>query len=72
MTLTKPDLSFAVNQVCQHMVNPSSADFTALKRILCYVKGSLLYGIHIKPGPLKLIAYADWADDPFDCRSATG
>lgn len=74
LTLTRPDLSFAVNQACQHMHNPSSADFTALKRILSYIKGTLSFGLHINKGPLKLIAFsdADWAGDPSDRRSTTG
>lgn len=56
------------------MHNPSSSDFTALKRILSYIKGTLSFGLHINKGPLKLIAFSDtdWAGDPSDRRSTTG
>lgn len=59
LTLTRPDLFYAVNQAYQHITNSTFVDFTALKQIMCYIKGTLLNGIHFKPGPLKLIAYAD-------------
>lgn len=31
LTLTRPDLSFAVNQACQHAHHPTDADFATLK-----------------------------------------
>lgn len=66
LTSTRPDLAFAVNQACQHMRSPTVAHFTALKRILRYLEGTLSHGILFKQGPLVLTAYsdADWAGDP--------
>lgn len=43
LTLTRPDLPFAVNYVCQMMHMPTEADFILLKRILMYVKGILTW-----------------------------
>lgn len=60
LTLNRPDLSFAVNQACQHMYSPIVSHFVALKRILRYIKGgTVIYGFHIKKGPLHLSAYSD-------------
>lgn len=51
-----------------------TAEFVALKRILCYIKGTLTAGLHLRSGPLQLIAYSnvDWAGDPTDQCSMTG
>lgn len=47
LTLTRPDIQFAVNYVCQQMHSPSVADFTNLKRILRYVKGRFGWGFRL-------------------------
>uniref|UniRef100_A0A2N9GUP3 Uncharacterized protein n=1 Tax=Fagus sylvatica TaxID=28930 RepID=A0A2N9GUP3_FAGSY len=62
-TFTRPDITFAVNRVCQFMHKPSPAHFVAAKRILRYLKGTLDRGILFQPGPFALTAFtdADWA-----------
>jgi hypothetical protein len=74
LTFTRPDLSFAVHQVCQYMASPTSIHLTAAKRILRYLKGTLHLGLSFRPGPLTLSAFtdADWAGDPDDRRSTSG
>lgn len=74
LTLTRPNISFAVNQVCQYMHSPSEEKFIALKHILWYIKGTLTYGISIFKGALYLVAFsdADWAGCHEDRRSTTG
>ena len=73
-TFTRPDIQFAVNQVCQFMHSPSSNHLVAAKRILRYLKGSLDLVILFQPGPLQLIAFTDidWTGDPHDHRSTSG
>jgi len=73
-TLTRPDISFSVNQLCQHMHAPTSAHWSAAKRVLRYLKSSVDHGLHYTRGPLHLTAYcdSDWAGDPDDRRSTTG
>ena len=41
LTFTQPDLSFAVNQVCQFMHSPTDIHMVATKRILRYLRGTL-------------------------------
>ncbi|KAM0996393.1 hypothetical protein ACFX2C_006406 [Malus domestica] len=74
LTFTRPDIAFSVHQVCQFMQTPMNAHFTAVKRILRYLKGTMHFGITYSPGDLSLKAFsdADWAGDPNDRRSTTG
>ena len=72
-TFTCPDITFAVNRVCQFMHKPSTVHFVVAKRILCYLKGTLHKGVLFQPGPLALTAFtdADCAADPSDRRSTS-
>jgi transposase InsO family protein len=74
LTFTRPDISFAVHQVCQFMNAPSDVHLTAAKRILRYLRGTLDHGLFYTPGPISLSAFsdADWAGDPNDRRSTSG
>jgi transposase InsO family protein len=73
-TLTRPEIAYSVNQLCQHLHSPTSTHWTALKRVLRYLKGSVDHGLFYSQGPLTLQAYcdSDWAGDPDDRRSTTG
>jgi histone deacetylase 1/2 len=44
LTLTCPDLSFAVNKVCQYLHAPTTVHWTVVKRILRYIKDTLNVG----------------------------
>jgi len=64
LTLTRPDLAYAVQQVCLFMHDPREPHLALVKRILQYVKGTLSAGLHISTGPVdRQVAYsdADWA-----------
>lgn len=45
LTLTRPGITYAVNNVCQHMHKPKNLHFAAVKRILRCIKGSLGSGL---------------------------
>ncbi|XP_020690255.2 uncharacterized protein LOC110105202 [Dendrobium catenatum] len=74
LTLTRPDLSFAVNYLCKHMHQPNVVHFQILKRVLRYIQGTIHLGLPIIRAPLQLTAFADsnWASDKTDRRSITG
>ncbi|KAM1580053.1 hypothetical protein ACFX1Z_041414 [Malus domestica] len=74
LTWTRPDLSFAVNQVCQFMHAPREPHLQAAKRILRFLKATVSHGLWFKKGDIHLTAYsdADWAGCPFDRRSTSG
>ncbi|XP_022007369.1 uncharacterized mitochondrial protein AtMg00810-like [Helianthus annuus] len=75
LTFTRPDISYAVQQVCMHMHSPRVAHWNALKRIIRYIQGTSDYGLHLGPAQnLSLVAYtdADWAGCPDTRRSTSG
>jgi hypothetical protein len=47
LTLTLPNLTHAVNLVCQFMHQPGLSHLQAIKRILRYLQGTLHYGIRL-------------------------
>jgi histone deacetylase 1/2 len=75
LTLTRPDLSFAVNKVCQFLHAPSTVHWSAVKRILRYVRGTCGTGIKIRKSKSMMVSAfsdADWAGCVDDRRSTGG
>ncbi|KAL0541716.1 hypothetical protein IC582_021771 [Cucumis melo] len=75
LTVTRPDIAYAVHIVSQFMAAPRTIHFTAVLRILRYIKGTLGPGLQFSSqSSLVLSGYsdADWAGDPTDWRSTTG
>nr|GEV70618.1 ribonuclease H-like domain-containing protein [Tanacetum cinerariifolium] len=75
LTFTRPDLSYAVQQVCLYMHDPHEPHCTALKCILHYVRDTLDYGLQLHvSSTTQLSAYtdADWAGCPVTRRSTSG
>lgn len=74
-TITRPDISFAVNKVSQYMHQPTTSHWAATKRILRYLQGTLTYGLTFHSAPsLTIDAFsdADWAGSLDDRRSTSG
>jgi hypothetical protein len=67
-TLTRCDISYNVNQLCQFLHSPTSVHLTTAKRVLCYIKGTLDFGLHYTQGSLQINGYcdSDWASNPGD------
>ncbi|XP_075666058.1 uncharacterized protein LOC142635884 [Castanea sativa] len=76
LTITRPDIAHAVNSVSQFLHSPTEDHFLAVKRILCYVKGTLHFGLNFRssttPGALVAYSDADWAGCPDTRRSTSG
>ncbi|KAK1420492.1 hypothetical protein QVD17_22136 [Tagetes erecta] len=75
LTFTRPDISYAVQQICIHMHAPRTSHFNALKRILRYIQGTINFGLTLsKSGISSLIAYtdADWGGCPDTRHSTSG
>jgi histone deacetylase 1/2 len=75
LTLTRPDISFAVNKVCQYLHAPRDPHWTAVKRILRYIKLTVCHGLTLYRTPdtlLSAFSDADWAGNLDDRRSTGG
>ncbi|XP_042950302.1 uncharacterized mitochondrial protein AtMg00810-like [Carya illinoinensis] len=60
LTITRPNITHAVNSMSQFMHAPRDQHFQAVKRILRYVKGTLHFGLHINPSNnLDISVYFD-------------
>jgi hypothetical protein len=75
LTFTRPDISYAVQQVCLHMHDPREPHLVALKRLLRYLRGTVNYGLLLhRSTSSELVVYtdADWAGCPDTRRSTSG
>ncbi|OMO75963.1 Reverse transcriptase, RNA-dependent DNA polymerase [Corchorus capsularis] len=75
LSLTQPDIAFSVNKLSQFMHCPSQNHWSALKRILRYLKGTINHGLLLKRDTgFNITAFtdADWGDNLDDCTSTTG
>jgi hypothetical protein len=75
LTMTRPDLQYAVQQACLHMHNPTTAHQGLVKRILRYIRGTTALGLHLRRSSHSdLTAYSDtdWAGCPDTRRSTSG
>uniref|UniRef100_A0A1J3J2T0 Retrovirus-related Pol polyprotein from transposon TNT 1-94 n=4 Tax=Noccaea caerulescens TaxID=107243 RepID=A0A1J3J2T0_NOCCA len=75
LTLTRPDLCFAVNQASQYMQTPMESHWKTVNHILRYIRGTSDQGIWMGcNGSTDLVGYcdADYAGDRSDRRSTTG
>ena len=75
-TRTRPDISFAVNNVARYCSKPTKSHWTAVKRIFRYLRGTTHHGLLYSKGSEShdLIGYsdADWGGDDNDYKSTTG
>ena len=73
LMFTWPNIAYVVQQVCLHMHDPREPHLASLKRILCYVRGTLHLGLLLRPSTsTDLVVYTDidWAGCP-DTRKST-
>ena len=75
LSLTRPDVTFAVNKLSQYMHKRIDLHYVALKRVLHYLNSTSNHGVIIhrnSPPQLHAFCDADWAGDHDNYVSTTG
>ncbi|XP_055814466.1 uncharacterized mitochondrial protein AtMg00810-like [Solanum dulcamara] len=75
LTFTRPDITYAVEQVYLFIHDPRDEHMHALKRIVRYLQGTLEYGLHLySSSTTNLVSYtdADWGGCPDTRHSTSG
>ena len=74
MVCTRPDLSYVVTKLSQHLSCPTDGDLVTMKHVFQYIQGTLDYGLLFTQQNSQLSAYcdADWGSTCDNRRSITG
>ena len=75
LTITRPDITYAVNWLCQFTSSPKNSHLKAALKVLHYLKGTIGLGLfHSSKSDLCLKAYtdADWGSCVDSRRSTSG
>ncbi|XP_019055751.1 PREDICTED: uncharacterized protein LOC109115816 [Nelumbo nucifera] len=75
VTLTRPEIAYSINKVCQFLAKPTTNHLSTVKRILRYLKSTIDHGLLIRPTKsfsLETFSDADWAGCTEDHRSHGG
>ena len=75
LTATRLDLMFVVSLASRFMTCPTQQHFTAAKRVLRYLKGTVDYGVFYRKGgvsDLNGLTYSDYVNDIEDSKSISG
>jgi hypothetical protein len=63
LTLTRPNISFAVNKACQYLHSPTTVHWTAVERILRFLKHTMDSAFLLRRSPSTMVSAfsdADW------------
>lgn len=75
LTITHPDITFAVNKLCQYSSAPHLPHLRAVYKVLDYIKGTVGHGLFysaVEDLTLKGFADADWTSCQDSRRSTIG
>ena len=74
MNFTRPDIAYAICRLSRYTHNPNNEHWSALMRLMKYLKGTLNYGISYNEFSSTLEGYCDanWIFDSDETKSTSG
>jgi hypothetical protein len=74
VSATRPNISYDVCKLSRFVSKPGDEHWRALERVLCYLKGTMTYGIHYTGNPRVLEGYCDanWIFDADELHATSG
>jgi len=74
MNCTRPDIAYAVSRLSRYTHNPGNEHWTALRRLLRYLKGTMDWCLHFCKFPSVLEGFCDanWVTDNDEVSSTSG
>jgi hypothetical protein len=74
MNCTRPDIAYSVSKLSRYTSNPGKDHWTAIIRVLRYLRYTKDYGLHYTRYPAVLEGYSDanWISDTNDSKSTSG
>ena len=74
MNYTRPDIAYVVNRLSRYTHNPNFDHWTALKRLLRYLRGTMEWGLHYVGYPKVLEGHCDanWVSNNDEISSTSG
>ncbi|KAJ1255863.1 hypothetical protein BS78_K149000 [Paspalum vaginatum] len=71
---TRPDISFAVSKLSRFTANMGDNHWSALERVIQYLRGTMSHGLHYTGYPRVLEGYSDanWISDADELKATTG
>ena len=74
MNCTRSDIAYAVGRLSIYTQSPNQDHWTALERLVKYLKGTINYGLKFGRSPPILERYSDanWISDSDEIKSTSG
>ena len=71
---TRPNISFVMSKLSRFTSNPGSDHWCALERVMRYLRGTSVYGLHYTGYPAVLEGYSDskWISDATEIKATSG
>ncbi|RVW42781.1 Retrovirus-related Pol polyprotein from transposon TNT 1-94 [Vitis vinifera] len=74
MNCAKPDIAYAVGRLSRYTQSPNQDHWTAIHRVLKYLRGTINYGLCFSgfPSVLEGFSNANWISDSYEMKSTSG
>nr|XP_033510309.1 secreted RxLR effector protein 161-like [Nicotiana tomentosiformis] len=71
MNFTRPDIAYVVCRLSRYSLDPNNEHWSALARLIKYLRGTMNYGILYSEFPSTLEGYnaANWISDSYETKS---